>query len=441
MAAKRTCSTEGCSKQGRYLGRVWTDGTERYLGYFCCKRERTAAQEAARSSLRRETSVRTEVRTCNDVADEFLAEYAERHKASSCITATQSLKAFRDQFGDRPIGSIARAEAKQWARTRPHGLPVVVTLFNWAIDEEVVGTNPFRKTTKRGKGRSEKAPPSVKQLEALLDACDALGDYADQMRALIVFGAYSCMRPSELFELRWSDIDLATNRIHVSRRLYRGTVDTPKNGAPKSIALTPPARDVLLRQPTRAGELVFVSKQGKRLSAPTVTQYWAVVRGRAGLDFDLYSTTKHYGVHLLFKLGLSKRAIAAQCGWSEQAVDGLLRVYGHADVAALAEVDALYERPTQAEVEAFNDWMRDGAKEEIEDGSTCPVPRHTVGMTDEDFAKWDEETVRVNLDTWREEGCSEAKIEKMMQNFTPPIRAAYYRVIDAETDARGRGPA
>ena len=36
------------------------------------------------------------------------------------------------------------------------------------------------------------------------------------------------------------------------------------------------------------------------------------------------------------------RAIAAQMGWSEDAVDGLLRVYGHADLVALSEVDALY---------------------------------------------------------------------------------------------------
>jgi hypothetical protein len=33
-----------------------------------------------------------------------------------------------------------------------------------------------------------------------------------------------------------------------------------------------------------------------------------------------------HGVHLLYTLGLSKRAIAAQMGWSEKAVDNLLRV-------------------------------------------------------------------------------------------------------------------
>jgi integrase len=347
-APKRTCSTEGCSKPAQYLGRVWINGTETYLGYFCTKAHRTAAQEAAKLASR---NPQPTDRTCNDVADEWISEYEERHKSSSLTTARQSLKPFRAEFGDRPIGSITREEAKRWAKTQPRSaLPVVVTLMNWAVDEELIPLNRFNRLTRRSRGRADKAPPTVKQLEALLDACDALGDYADQMRALIVFGAYSCMRPGELFELRWADIDLKANRIHVARRLYRGTVDVPKNGEPKTIALAPPARDVLLKQPTRAGELVFVSKQGKRLSAPTVTQYWAVVRARAGLHFDLYSATKHYGVHLLFKLGLSKRAIAAQCGWSESAVDGLLRVYGHADVAALSEVDALYEISMDSEV-------------------------------------------------------------------------------------------
>jgi hypothetical protein len=68
------------------------------------------------------------------------------------------------------------------------------------------------------------------------------------------------------------------------------------------------------------------------------------VKAASGLDFDFYLASKHYGVHLLYKLGLSKRAIGAQMGWSEKAVDSLLAVYGHIDLIALAEVDALYER-------------------------------------------------------------------------------------------------
>jgi hypothetical protein len=104
---------------------------------------------------------------------------------------------------------------------------------------------------------------------------------------------------------------------------------------------------------TRAGaELVFRSKAGKRLSQPTLTACWAQVRAPAGLEHDFYLATKHLRVHLLYKLGLSKRAIAAQIGWGEKNVEELLRIYGHADLVALAEVDALYSDVAREEVEA-----------------------------------------------------------------------------------------
>jgi hypothetical protein len=53
--------------------------------------------------------------------------------------------------------------------------------------------------------------------------------------------------------------------------------------------------------------------------------------------------TKHLAVHRLYGLGLSTRAIATQMGWSEGQVDKLLAVYGHKEIVALREIDALYE--------------------------------------------------------------------------------------------------
>jgi integrase len=138
------------------------------------------------------------------------------------------------------------------------------------------------------------------------------------MRNLVVFGAYTGMRPGELFALEWGDVDLAYGRVHVQRRLYWGEVDLPKSNRVREIALPPPARDRLLSQPSR-GAHVFVTRTGRRLSQPVLSGYWAQVRARAGLDFDFYLTTRHYGVALLYRLGLSRRAIAAQLGWSEGA--------------------------------------------------------------------------------------------------------------------------
>ena len=57
---------------------------------------------------------------------------------------------------------------------------------------------------------------------------------------------------------------------------------------------------------------MFVTKRGQRMSAPTLSLYWTQVKARADLDFHFHRATKHYGVHLLYKLDLSRRALAAQ---------------------------------------------------------------------------------------------------------------------------------
>ena len=279
----------------------------------------------------------------------YLARYEREHKASSYTEARCHLTCFMQAFGERPLGSITRHQAIKWAEGKPGSLvKPVVTLFNCAVDEELIERNPFRGLAKQSKGRSDEHPPTPEEWERLHQSCDVLGAHAPQMRALMVVAAYSGMRPGELMALEWGDIDFEGNRIYVQRRLYQGVVDRPKNGKAKTIALTPPAKEALHglpsfdQPPVEGAELVFRSKQGKRLSQPTLTAYWAQVRARASLEHDFYLATKHLGVHLLYKLGLSKRAIAAQMGWSEKNVGDLLRIYGHADLVALAEVDALY---------------------------------------------------------------------------------------------------
>ena len=162
------------------------------------------------------------------------------------------------------------------------------------------------------------------------------------MRALVLFAAYTGMRPGELFALEHDDVDREAMRIDVRRRLYRGRVDLPKSNKPRRIALTPPAREALELLPHRTG-LVFLSKQGKRLSQPTLSGYWGKVLARAGLDFDFYLATKHWAVHHLHvDHGLPPRVIAEQMGWELAGTLKLLRVYGHGDVGALEEIDRAF---------------------------------------------------------------------------------------------------
>jgi hypothetical protein len=106
--------------------------------------------------------------------------------------------------------------------------------------------------------------------------------------------------------------------------------------------MTPPALEALELLPRRSG-LVFLSKQGRRLSQPTLSGYWGKLLARAGLEFDFYLATKHWAVHHLHvDLGLPPRVIAEQMGWEFAGTLKLLRVYGHGDIGALEEIDRAF---------------------------------------------------------------------------------------------------
>lgn len=339
----------------RWVGRVYVgrddDGKQvfEWVGRFDTKRERDEAVALAKLERKRGGSVA--LPTCNAYVERYLADYQRRNKDSSYSVQRDHLQRFKRDFAGRSL-DVSRAEAKDWVNGEgrwekpvPAGyVHSVVSLYNHAIDEDdlPLERNPFRRLGKRSKGRADQAPPTEAEFQRLLDSCSALGDYAPQMRAFILFAAYTLMRPGEIFPLEWSDIDLEKMRIRKARRLFRGSLNEPKTG-PRTIALTPPARDAIMGL-ARTDHLVFHSKTGKRLSQPTLSQYWGKVTAKAGLAFEPYLATKHYGVHYMRReLKLTPAAIAAQAGWSTKTVDAMLAVYAHEEIGALDEVDRAFK--------------------------------------------------------------------------------------------------
>jgi integrase len=361
--------------QGRiYLGRD-DNGDQRYhwVGRFAKKKERDEA--VARERVRIETegcgcencaavgrkgTDATTLPTIGTLVARYLAWYEKRNRGSSHDTQAQRLARFRKSFFDRPVDGLTRSELKDWLAgegawegSTPvpvSHVPAVVTFFNWVIDEEdlPLPKNPARRLSERGKGRSEEAPPTEEEFAALIDACSVHGDYGPMMRATFLYASYQLARPSEVFEVKETDIDFKTSRVGKNRRLYRGTVDEPKTGK-KVTALTQPAREAIAPILPGDGGFIFRNKSGNQLTATTHHGYWKDVLIRADLDFDFYLASKHYGVWFFWNvLGLDKQVIATQAGWSLKTVEKMLETYGHGDVGALEKIDkAFADRPKQ----------------------------------------------------------------------------------------------
>jgi integrase len=261
-------------------------------------------------------------------------------------------------------------EAEDWvAKVPPSKVPMAVTLFEQARLARLVDRNEFERLSKRSEGRRNRRPPSEEEMVLLLDGCSALGDeYAPMMRAMLTFGAFTLMRPGELFALDWEDLDLsagAHGRGRVARRLYRGRIDIPKSNRERTITIVAPAREALDSLFGIPGYyphgLVFRNKTGGQLTEPTLTAYWKEVRARSRVDLDFYTCCKHYGCwYLKVVLGLPDGAIAAQAGWSERSVTKMVETYAHAvDERRLDEIDAAFEMQTQTQTPSIP--LRDGS--------------------------------------------------------------------------------
>ena len=267
-----------------------------------------------------------------------------QRKSSTTDTLRYNARGFVESFGSRLVaGGVARGEARDWALEAPAGQVKFATqLYNRAIEEGLVSVNPFRGLTPTSKGRSELAPPTLEEFDRLLEGWRSHGSYMTMGRSLTVFAAFTGIRPGELFALEWDDVDFDRMRIHVRRRLYDGELDLPKSNKPRTIVLTPAARDALLPL-ERVANTVFVGKRGDRLSAPKLSGYWAVVRAASGVDHAFYLATRHRFAWDAYVIrGISRNAIAQQMGWSESAVEHLLSVYGHGDQGWEAEVDRAF---------------------------------------------------------------------------------------------------
>lgn len=310
----------------RYGVRIYRAGQQEWVGTF---RTRKEAKEAERDALQRARPTRDE--TVAHFVERWKEQYA-RPRASTNRHNAYMVKPFVASFGGVRMGDITRRQAREWALKHRSSVPVVRALFNDALDEEVVTSNPFANLRlDQGRGRRDLTALTREELDQLADAALAtLDDYGPTFRACILFAAYVGLRPAELFMLRWTDIDLGRHEVRIRQSLgSTGDVTLPKNGQVRTVTLPPPARDALMEMPRRADSpYVFTTRTGKRFSKTSHNYYWYAVRsacGRPGMDFY---ELRHFCATELLRLGVSHADVAVQLGHTEGGAL-VMSTYGH----------------------------------------------------------------------------------------------------------------
>jgi integrase len=303
-------------------------GTQEWVGTFATLNEARKAE--AKALLDKPATAMT----CDQLAEWWLEDYRERTKASSYDAAHSALKGFIADFKGIPLGRVERLAAERWARENRWRVPVVVTVWNYAVRSEHVARNPFAGLSRKGEGRKRIQPLTPAEVEALASAADQ-----PSICALVLFLAYTGIRIGEAFALEWGDVDFDRMRVAVERRVYKGRLDLPKSNKARLCVLTPPARDALLGL-SRESDLIFTTNQGARFSQSNLSWYWRALTPAVKRKVTPHELRHFAAHHLYVTMGLPSRVVAAQLGHDgPKLVEDL---YGHGDVGALEEIDRAF---------------------------------------------------------------------------------------------------
>lgn len=152
-------------------------------------------------------------------------------------------------------------------------------------------------------------------------------------KAMFHLALWTGLRWGELAALRWEDVDLSGNVIHVIRSVRRdGTVGPPKNDKARDVVIDPITADVLKahRRDFGSRELLFTGDRGNQLDYPTFRRRVMVPLVRK-LDVDwpvTFHSLRHTYVSTLLESGVDALVVAKFAGHSRASFT--TDRYGHA---------------------------------------------------------------------------------------------------------------
>jgi integrase len=177
------------------------------------------------------------------------------------------------RWGAYPLSRIQAGEVELWLRSLPlarstcaKARNLLCILFNHGMRYEIYDRNPIRLVRQSAKRRKIPVVLSVDEVQQLLEAL------ALRERTLVLLDVATGLRMSELFGLKWADVNFYTNEVNVTRSIVMQVVGHCKTEASqKPIPLDPYLAKALQiwRQHTQyraAEDWVFASpeSQGRR---------------------------------------------------------------------------------------------------------------------------------------------------------------------------------
>ena len=262
----------------------------------------------------------------------------EKSKEVEATTAHSYEKAIRHhlipKFGAVRLSELQTSTIEAWLRslkvsgkTKNNILIPLRAVLKQAFRDDVIERDPVSKIGNFSHRYRQPDPFNRQEMEAILRACEG------QIQNIFEFAFWTGLRTSELIAVRWQDIDLVKDKVHVRvTRTYRGEKARGKTASSlRAVDLTRPAKEALLRQLkfTEGKSWVFENPSSGtpwRDDGPLRRQAWKPALERAGVRYRYPYQTRHTHASMTLSAGAHPMYVAQQMGHADW---GMIRkVYG-----------------------------------------------------------------------------------------------------------------
>ena len=295
---------------------------------------------------------------------EFAAYMHEHWKGSTQITHGCAVRRHILPFFEAmPLAKIGPKEILAFhsamiakglgTNTRCNLHTLLTTIFNFAVEMELIEKTPMRRRLAPRRQPVEKPTLSAQQLEQLLQSVDV------RHRAFFVTLALTGVRCSEALGLKWQDVSFADRVLHVRRAISRGQEATPKTkGSLRDRPMPGRLYESLLHHKAMAAyvqptDFVFSSSSGRPMNPDQLREHLQATLGKIGVAFeqkraDGLHLLRHSGASILYQNTANVKATQEFLGHSTSKIT--LDVYTHvapdqAQRSGLALEQAIFAQP------------------------------------------------------------------------------------------------
>lgn len=193
----------------------------------------------------------------NLTVSQLVDHYLEHEFGDNCDKAAKVAKAYRyilrnyvlPQWGTYDLGAVKAVAVENWLKsierangTRAKIREVFGAAFRHAIRHELYPTNPIVSVRQVRKRAVEPEILEPAEILAILKELESV----EPVRTAFLIGAVMGMRRSEIFGLKWTDVDFDRAILHVRRSFVDGVVGPPKtDSSRRPLPIPPPALKAL----------------------------------------------------------------------------------------------------------------------------------------------------------------------------------------------------